>query len=170
MKSENNAVKEERVAETTATVGTQQTALKNEEAEKKVGMSISINKKKFQGIIKQRYSDFMVRELDLGSREPVYLTCTDHADGAKPGNQQEKDTEAEDAQCPIEDEALVKKIDDFAKNESEETLSEQITFPNNDKENRKLCHLYIKTKYSNLGKKRSHFSNEFEAKLVENIF
>lgn len=153
MKCEDNAVEEEKVAETTTTVEPPQTTLNNEEAEKKVGMSLSINKKKFQGIIKQRYSDFMVRELDLGSREPVYLTCTDHADGVKPGTQQEKTTETEDLHCPIQDEALVKKIDDFAKNESEETLSDQITFANNDKENRKLCHLYIKTKYTNLGKK-----------------
>ena len=95
----------------------------------------------------------MVRELVLGSREPVYLTCTDHADGVKPECQQEKVAEIEEPQCPIQDETLVKKIDDFAKNESEETLSDQITFTNNDKENRRLCHLYIKTKYTNLGKK-----------------
>lgn len=153
MKIENNAIEKEKVAVTTTTVEPLYTVLKNEEAEKKVGMSFSINKKRFQGIIKQRYSDFMVRELNLGNREPVYLTCTNHADGQKSGNQQEKITVTEDLPCPIQDEALVKKIDDFAKNESEETLSDQITFANNDKENRKLCHLYIKTKYTNLGKK-----------------
>ena len=152
MKGDCNVVEE--VAGTTTATGPQSN-LKNDEAEKKVGMSLCINKKKFQGIIKQRFSDFMVRELDLGSREPVYLTCTDHADGPKKRNQ-EKVTEIEDLPCPIEDEALVKKIEDFAKNESEETLSDQITFVNNDKESRKLCHLYIKTKYTNLGREESY--------------
>ena len=110
----------------------------------------------------------MVRELDVENRQPIYMTSTDHVDGAQKrqsdGNEvgdgdKSETAEAEDKKeevlppCPVQDEELVKKIDDFAKSETEETISHQITFVNNDKENRRLCHLFFKMKYPNLGKK-----------------
>ncbi|XP_066916533.1 pseudouridylate synthase 7 homolog [Clytia hemisphaerica] len=125
--------------------------VENIEAESKVGMKMLINKYRFQGIIKQRFSDFMVREIDLDGNK-TFLTDTNHVDDQKPATESNKGEpkEMKDTTCPIDDVTLVKRIDDFAKNESEETLDDRITFLNNDKENRKACHMYFKTKYQNL--------------------
>jgi len=117
----------------------------NQEAERKVGMALYLNKKRFHGIIKQRYSDFMVRECDLDGKL-VHLTNTEHLDGG------DKSTPKTVPPCPIQDEDLLKKIKDFADNESMETRKEKIEFLDNDKEHRKQVHLWVKIQYVNLGK------------------
>ena len=98
----------------------------------------------------------MVREIDLDGNK-IFLTDTNHVDDQKPTTESNtRESKEPDIPCPVEDVALVKRIDDFAKNESEKTLNDRITFVNNDKENRKACHMYFKTKYPNLGKNFSY--------------
>ena len=125
--------------------GEDQSLKGNQVAERKVGMALCFNKKRFQGIIKQRYSDFMVRECGLDGK-PIYLTNTEHLDG------EDKSKPKTVPPCPILDEDLLKKIEDFADNESMETRNDKIEFLDNDKEHRKQVHMWVKIKYTNLGK------------------
>ena len=121
----------------------------NREAERKVGMELCLNDIQFQGIVKQRYSDFVVRECDIDGNL-VFLTDTSHLDIKKEVTNY-SGPPARIPPCPIEDEELLQKIEMFAKSEEEDkekTMEMKIC---DDKEQRKLIHIYIKAKYENIG-------------------
>ena len=104
---------------------------------------VSNNGKRFKGIIKQRYSDFMVREVDVKG-ELVFLNNLRHIDDLF------KDKEVDEMECPIKDKEELERILKFSKSENKEA-----TFTleaDDDKEHRKLVHKYIKDKYKNVGR------------------
>lgn len=114
-------------------------------AEKNVGMNQTLNKTRFSGILKQRYSDFMVRECDLDGNL-VYLTDLHHID--KPAEVTENDSK-ELPSCPITDPEELSKIEEFVSLEDKKKKLKLTV--DDDKEHRKLVHLFIKTKYKNIG-------------------
>lgn len=109
-----------------------------------VGVTCFINNSmKSYGIIKQRFSDFMVRECDLNG-EPVYLTNMDHCDHDL------KDTSENlsAVDCPLSQETS-EKIKKFSENEDKtKTLTLDV---DNDKEHRKIVHKYIKDTFKSIG-------------------
>lgn len=120
------------------------------EAELKAGMYNLLNEQRFSGIIKQRYSDFMVRECDKDGKL-VYLTSLDHIDKENniTNNKSEEKKDESIPPCPISDVEELTKIEEFA---SSEDKSKKMTLTvDDDKEHRKLVHVYIKVKYKNIG-------------------
>lgn len=113
------------------------------EMEIAVGVTCFINNSmKSYGIIKQRFSDFMVRECDLNG-EPVYLTNMDHCDHDL------KDTSENlsAVDCPLSQETS-EKIKKFSENEDKtKTLTLDV---DNDKEHRKIVHKYIKDTFKSI--------------------
>ena len=104
---------------------------------------VSNHGKRFKGIIKQRYSDFMVREIDVKG-EVVVLNNLRHIDDLF------EDTEVDEVECPIKDKEELEKILKFSESENiEATFTLEA---DDDKEHRKLVHRYIKDKYKNVGR------------------
>lgn len=113
------------------------------ENEKKFGIDSVINKnQRFSGIIKQRYSDFLVRESDSGENL-VYLTDTDHID-----NQIVVEKSSSGAECPITDEALLEKINQFVT--SGDKSKKLVLDAESDKDHRTLVHMYLKDHYKEI--------------------
>lgn len=118
------------------------------EAEVKVGMLRFLNCRRFSGIIKQRYSDFMVRECDKDGKL-VYLDNIDHIDVEENNTSEIKEKQEDIPACPITDVEQLTKIEEFAS--SEDKNSKMTLTIDDDKEHRKLVHMYIKSKYKNIG-------------------
>jgi len=111
-------------------------------SEEKYGLKLFLNKdKRISGIIKQRYTDFIVRECDEEGNL-VYLTDLSHIDDTF-------DTSStEIPECPITDNKLLEKIKEFVGDvDQTKTLTLDA---DNDKDHRKLVHKYIKSLYKHI--------------------
>ena len=138
-------------------VVTTQSVEKGEEnelrCEKHFGIEEYISKQKgVNGIIKQRYSDFMVREIDQDGKI-VKLCSTVHNESIEEPIER-NESRSGNTDCPITEDDL-EKVERFClqiKNEKGNKKGFVMLNVDNDKEHRKLVHLFIREKYENLGK------------------
>ena len=104
------------------------------------------------GIIKQRYSDFIVREIDQDGNI-VKLLSTELQEEVQVEHIKVGREEGEKLRCPVTEDEL-QKIESFSmKLENEKADKNECLVLNidNDKEHRKLVHLFVEGNFKNLG-------------------
>ena len=103
------------------------------------------------GIIKQRYSDFIVREIDQNGK--IIKLCSTAPLEEVQSTDLKSGHESERIDCPLTEDDLEKIQILCSKFENEITTenSSVLLKVDNDKEHRKLVHLFIKENYKNLG-------------------
>ena len=122
-------------------------------SEKDFGIEEYISSQKgINGIIKQRYSDFMVREIDQSGRIITLNSITQLPEEA-PNPDLKIPCKNEEIECPVskDDKARIETLS--AKFEIEKASQSDFILlsVDNDKEHRKLVHLFVKENYKNLG-------------------
>ena len=110
-------------------------------SEEKYGLKCFINSGlRLSGMIKQRHTDFIVRECDTEGNL-VELTNLAHIDDAYM-------TSVQPTECPITDENVLQKIKEFVdRGDKTESL---VLDADDDKDHRKLVHKYIKDTFKNI--------------------
>ena len=120
--------------------------------EKHFGIEEYVSKEKgTSGILKQRYSDFMVREVEKNGN-CVQLQNLEYVEEMEDTNKKSV-SENKVSHCPMSSEDL-EKIETFCtKKTHEENAKDPFVLlrAGNDKEHRKLVHLFIKESYKDLG-------------------
>ena len=106
------------------------------------------------GVLKQRFSDFLVWEIDtdgkivkldsIGEKEIV--------ESPKDDEKRRREPENEEKECPLSEEEVAK-LNEFILKPKEEDPNKSMLMLNGskDKETRKKMHFYIKENYANLG-------------------
>ena len=131
-------------------------------SENDVGITEYINEfAGISGILKQRYSDFVVRERNL-ERQLVKLTDTKYKEPEcnKSVTEElvpEEEKSAKDS-CPLSDEDMAKITSWLEKVEKEECKEKLVLSADNDKGHRTLVHEFIREKYEQLGTESCYFS------------
>ena len=108
--------------------------------------------KGINGIIKQRYSDFIVREIDQDGNI-VKLLSTELPEKAQGEQIKVCHEEGQKIKCPVNEDEL-RKIELFSiklENEKADKNDFLVLNIDNDKEHRKLVHLFVKERFKNLG-------------------
>ncbi len=106
------------------------------------------------GILKQRYSDFVVRERNLAGNLVQFIKNKNGEVknlGSTTDRQDESRDETKNDNCPLSDEDVAKINEFVSKKGTEECDSHVILSADNDKNHRTLVHQFIRQTYDDLG-------------------